>query len=121
VRTIWHSKRQSLDLAQDEFRFCQTQDFSILPSLGDHLGRHVHTDDSTVRTHPLSRQERVESGAAAKIEDRLTGLRISQQERVPYSAEGFGHGRWQGIDVAKVVTEPLGTLWSDRELRLLVR
>ena len=101
--------------------FVKPRRLSVCSSLGDHLGRHVHADDLAAGSHPPGRQERVEARSAAKIEDRLTRQGLSQRERVPHAAEGFGHGGWEGIDLSRVVTQLLGTLGSDRELPLLVR
>jgi hypothetical protein len=98
-----------------------TEDCSVVAGFGKHLGRHVDADDLAVGTDPLSRQECVETATTSQVEDRLTGLRLAQRERVADPAEGLGHGGWQGINLGGVVAEPLGALRSDRELALLVR
>ena len=61
-----------------------------MAGFGEHLGRHVDADDLALWTHPPCRQQRVEPGTAAQVEDDLTGLRLAQGERVADPAERFG-------------------------------
>src|SRR5208283_6135729 len=109
------------DLSQEEFHVRKSQNLSVCSSLCNHLRRHVHADNHPCGSHSPGCQERVESGTATQVKHRLCGLWISQRERVANPAKGFGHGGWQGIHLSRLVSQPLGTLGTDRELRLLVR
>ena len=51
----------------------------------NHLGRHVHADDSAGRTDLAGRQEAIDAAAAAKIKHGFTLTKLRERQRSPAS------------------------------------
>ena len=60
-----------LDLAETELDISGPDPLGVGPRLGQHLMGHVDADHAACRAHLLRRQEAVDPGAAAEIDDHL--------------------------------------------------
>ena len=70
--------REMLDIALAELHVAEAVLLGQLPSAGHHVLGHVHADDPAVLPHLFGRQEDVDAGAGAQVQDGFAIFEVRQ-------------------------------------------
>ncbi len=100
---------QVLDLAEAELDVGEAVFGSVAAGAIEHVGRHVDADDPARRTDPLRRQEAVEAGPRAEVDDHVAFLERGEGERIAAAEAEVGALRYS-LQLGGRVAHRLGDL-----------
>ncbi len=79
-----------LDLAEAELDICSPDPRGVVAGFLQHLMGHVDANDPAARTDPVGCEKAIKPGAAAEIDDDLTGLHRGERLRIAATQAEIG-------------------------------
>src|SRR6266545_1130474 len=114
-------ERELLDVRIAELHVCVAVLGCEVRRLGELGLGHIDPDHPSVAARLTGGEEAVGAGAAAEVDDRLTGLDCGEVEVVADAGEGVDRGRRDCVELVAGVAESLGELPAGLEVKLVER
>src|SRR5262249_31406300 len=112
---------QGINFPSPKFDVCDANQRSIAFRLFEHRLGAIDADHPARGPDAAGRQDTIEARPGAEIYDNLARMNFAQAKGVTYAGEGLRNADWQVVNIASVVSEPLGTRGADWEFMLFLR
>ncbi len=91
-----------LDIAQAELHVAEAMLLGQLPAPGHHVFGHIHADDPARLSRPCGRQEDIDAGAGAQVQDGFANFEVSQRRGVAAAHPQNRHFRDQAQVLGRI-------------------